>query len=130
MSIRKSAGRVASAFQAVGRAFSERREVLKKIALRAGAAVSLVFIVLLVHRSAYALVMKSPDFKVPQVAARATVAPPWADPTAAESVVMLPAGRDNSRWIPTSCGASPPPSPQPWVRRVVPSSARSRPGPA
>src|SRR5688572_9193489 len=75
-------------------AVTERRGVAGKIALRAGAVASLAFIVLLVHRSAYAIVMKAPDFKVPPPLAKAAVAPNWADPASGESVVTLPAGRD------------------------------------
>ena len=111
--------RLSSRFRALGKAIAERKDPIQKIALRAGAAVSLVFIVLLVHRSAYALVMRSPDFKVPQALARAQVAPAWADPTAAESVVMLPAGRDTLLDPDLVPGVAASFASNPWVRRVV-----------
>jgi len=100
-------------------AISERRGTAGKIALRAGAVASLAFIVLLVHRSAYAIVMKAPDFKVPPPLAKASVAPPWADPAAGESVVTLPAGRDtlmDPDLVPSVAASF---SSNPWVRRVI-----------
>lgn len=119
MSVRASARRVASRIRACFQAVAERRKTIGKIALRAGAAGSLVFIVLLVHRSAYSLVMKATDFKIPQPSARATVAPPWADPSAGESVVTLPAGRDSlldPDLVPNVAASF---ASNPWVRRVI-----------
>jgi hypothetical protein len=98
---------------------ASQKGVAGKVALRAGAAASLVFIVLLVHRAAYALVTKAPEFKLPQPMARATVAPSWADPTASESVVVLPAGRDtllDPDLVPQVAASF---ASNPWVRRVI-----------
>src|SRR5688572_736560 len=111
--------RLSSRLQALVKAVQGRRDLVGKIALRAGAAASLVFIVLLVHRSAYAIVMRSPEFKLPQPLARATVAPSWADPGASESVVVLPAGRDtllDPELVPRVAASF---ANNPWVRRVV-----------
>jgi hypothetical protein len=111
--------RLSSRFQALVKAVTGRKDLLGKIALRAGAAASLVFIVLLVHRSAYTLVMRSQEFKLPQPLARATVAPSWADPAASESVVVLPAGRDtllDPELVPRVAASF---ASNPWVRRVV-----------
>src|SRR5688572_28638512 len=114
-----SARRVASRLRDWGKAMASQKGVAGRIALRAGAAASLVFIVLLVHRAAYALVTKSPEFKLPQPMARATVAPPWADPAASESVVVLPAGRDtllDPDLVPQVAASF---ASNPWVRRVI-----------
>ncbi|HEU4335230.1 MAG TPA: hypothetical protein VFT32_12105 [Candidatus Eisenbacteria bacterium] len=103
----------------MGRALTERKGAFGVVALRAGAALSLVFIVLLIHRSTYSLVMKSPEFKLAPQAARATVAPSWADPAAGESVVVLPAGRDSlldPDLVPRVAASF---ASNPWVRRVI-----------
>src|SRR5262245_26650580 len=111
--------RLSSRIRDLVKSVAGRKDLYGQIALRAGAAVSLVFIVLLVHRSAYALVMKCPDFKVPQALARAQVAPAWADPSAAESVVVLPAGRDTLLDPDLVPGVAASFASNPWVRRVV-----------
>jgi hypothetical protein len=97
----------------------EKRGIAFRYALRAAAVGSLAFIVLLVHRSAYVLVLKSSSYKLPSESARAKVAPPWADPTAGESVVVLEAGRDtllDPDLVPSVAASF---SSNPWVRRVV-----------
>ncbi len=111
--------RLPSRVRALVQAIAGRKELIGKAALRAGAAASLVLIVLLVHKSAYALVMKSPEFKVPQSLARASVAPAWADRAAAESVVMLPAGRDTLMDPDLVPGVAASFASNPWVRRVI-----------
>jgi hypothetical protein len=96
----------------------EKRGIAFRYALRAAAVGSLAFIVLLVHRSAYVLVLKSSSYKLPSESARAKVAPPWADPTAGESVVMLEAGRDtllDPDLVPSVAASF---SSNPWVRRA------------
>lgn len=119
MSIRSSARKLVSRVKAFFHAAAERGGGTRKVALRAGAALSLVFIVLLVHRTAYSMITKSPDFKVPRETARAGVAPPWADPNAGESVVLLPAGRESlldPDLVPNVAASF---ASNPWVRRVV-----------
>src|SRR5262245_14758708 len=119
MSIRTSARKLFSRLNAFFHAVAERGGGTRKVAIRVGAALSLVFIVLLVHRTAYSLITKSPDFKVPQQTARASVAPPWADPNAGESVVLLPAGRESlldPDLVPSVAASF---ESNPWVRRVV-----------
>jgi hypothetical protein len=111
--------RLSSRIRALRTVLAAQRPLIGKIALRAGAAASIVFIVLLVHRSAYALVTKSPDFKIPTSTARATVAPPWADLSSPESVVLLPAGHDtlmDPDLVPSVAASF---ASNPWVRRVV-----------
>lgn len=111
--------RLSSRVRALRSALAARRPLIGKIALRVGAAASLVFIVLLVHRSAYALITKSPDFKIPKSMARAAVAPPWADAASTESVVLLPAGRDTLMDADLVTGVAASFASNPWVRRVV-----------
>ena len=119
MSLRASASRFASGLRSLGRGLVARQEAVGDIAWRIGAAGSLVLIVLLVHRSAYSLVIGAPNYQVPKSTARARVAPSWADPAAAESVVTLPAGRDtllDSDFVRRVAASF---SDNPWVRRVV-----------
>ncbi|HTF55953.1 MAG TPA: hypothetical protein VK661_01680 [Planctomycetota bacterium] len=119
MSLRKSVARLAAGWRSLTKAVAERRHVLAKVGLRAAAAGALVLIVLLIHRSVYMAVISSPEFRIPKNLARANVAPSWADPSAPESVVTLPAGRaslldpDLVHNVAASFEANP------WVRRVI-----------
>jgi hypothetical protein len=110
---------LSSRLRALRGALAAHRPLIGKIALRVAAAGSIVFIVLLVHRSAYALVTKAPEFRIPKAMARAAVAPAWADPSGPESVVLLPAGRETLMDPDLVSGVAASFASNPWVRRVV-----------
>src|SRR5262245_60636258 len=98
---------------------SAHQPLIGRIALQVAAAGSIVLLVLLVHRAAYTLITKSPEFRIPRAMARATVAPAWADPASPESVVLLPAGRDTLMDPDLVSGVAASFASNPWVRRVV-----------
>jgi hypothetical protein len=119
MSLRNAAARLRAGFRSLRSRIAAQRPGLAKLGWRLAAAGSLVFIVLLVHRSVYQMVMEAPQFRMPKSNSRAAVAPRWADPAAAEGVVTLPVDRAHLMdpdLVGEVAGSF---SRNPWVRRVV-----------
>ena len=119
MSLRAAADRIRAGFKSLRSRIAPHRPGLAKLGLRLAAAGSLAFIVLLVHRSVYQMVLEAPQFRVPKSSSRAEVAPRWADPAASEGVVTLPVDRAHLMDPGLVEEVADSFARNPWVRRVV-----------